>query len=137
MGMDVYGRENPQAYFHATVWQWRPIHCLICAANARFKLGFTAELLAAIAGNDGAGLESQADCNRLADALARLQHETASTTFSLDSDPQKVEKTIYELIKPLINAGWDIKSQRHYATTSHHLEEFIRFLRECGGFMVW
>ena len=71
MGMDVYGRNNPDAYFRNNVWWWRPLweYCVDVAP----------ELCANVAGhyNDGDGLDEN-DALALASIL-RAEIENGNT----------------------------------------------------------
>lgn len=132
MGMDVYGRENEEAYFRANVWSWRPLHLLICEANQRFSLGIPKETLKGMEFNQGEGLESQAECDRLADALEVILQEHGEV-ISLDMEPQGPEAAVLRFLQ----RDWKEEQGAAYITTKEHVEEFIEFLRECGGFAVW
>lgn len=133
MGMDVYGRKNKAAYFRASVWGWRPLHLLISEANQRHRLKISAELLKQMSFNAGAGLESQADCDRLAAALDALLTEYGDL-ITLDIEPTGIEG---EVQQKLIEAGYEVMGGTSYRISKEHAKEFISFLRVCGGFRVW
>ncbi len=130
--MDVYGRQNAEAYFRANVWSWRPLHLLMQEANVRFKLGISQKLLVSMTFNEGAGLKRQTACDHLADALEKLLPEYADV-ISFDQDPQGAEG---QLIRLLQKAGLDT-DRAIYQIEKEHVKEFIGFLRECDGFCVW
>lgn len=132
MGMDVYGRENEEAYFRANVWSWRPLHVLICEANERFSLGIPKKTLEYMKFNQGAGLESQAECDRLAEALEVILQEHGEV-ISLDMEPQGPEAVLLKLLRKHFKED----PAEAYLITREHVEMFIEFLRECGGFEVW
>jgi hypothetical protein len=134
MGMDVFGIADPSCYFRASIWSWRPLHCLISEANTRFKLGMSPELLSAMECNGGAGLRSQTECYALADALKVILAETTSEVFTLDADIMGVEAAIESALSA---AGWSIGDAAMYEIERAHVEEFIRFLNVCGGFEIW
>lgn len=54
MGMDVVGRNNPDAYFRNNVWWWRPLWDYCCEVGAGVIDGETAEVGHF---NDGSGLD--------------------------------------------------------------------------------
>jgi hypothetical protein len=84
--------------------------------------------------NEGAGVRSQSQCYALADALERILAETTNTAFSLDSNVMGVEA----LIESALSAcGWSTDGGCPYQIHREHVEEFIRFLKTCGGFEVW
>lgn len=145
MGMDVIGR-NPTdeigTYFRASVWSWRPIYCLIEEANQRFQLALDLE---GFEFNEGAGLDSQDDCNRLAGALEALLQETTASAFTLDSAPMGSEAAA---LSALISAGWEVGSAPRlegavavapacYSAARQHVMDFIAFLYASGGFEIW
>jgi len=103
-----YRSENPGIYFRANVWSWRPIHNMICNANDHHELGIPEKTLIHMGFNDGAGLDNQEDCSALANAMESLLKE---------------EDDIITLEGP-------------YEVNKDHVQEFIGFLRECGGFEV-
>jgi len=112
-----YEDDNPGVYFRANVWSWRPILDRIYQANDQFNLQIDEETLSLMGSNDGAGLETQEDCNALADALETvLSSEGDILTWS--SGDSKADRE-----------GW-------YRAHKEHAMEFVTFLRSCGGFEV-
>ena len=59
-------KENPGDYFRSNWWGWRPIVMLVEFAAYKYDLDIDLEYWGS---NDGAGLDNQEDCNKLADAL--------------------------------------------------------------------
>jgi hypothetical protein len=112
-----YEDDNPGVYFRANVWSWRPILDRIYQANDRFNLQIDKETLDLMGSNDGAGLDTQEDCNALADALETvLSSEGDILTWS---------------------SGWEEADTKNwYKTHKTHALEFVTFLRSCGGFSV-
>ena len=145
MGMDVWGnapRNGQGEYFRASIWSWRPIHCLIQEANSRFSLGFD---LTDFDFNMGAGLGSQSACDSLADALEKLLAETSTESFTLDLAPQATEAAVLSLLEgagvavglaPTLE-GASAVAPLTYSADREHVELFIQFLRSCGGFEIW
>ena len=172
---DIYREEvDPGCYFRANVWAWRPIHamCLIINKDLTVKLPITDGW----GNNEGAGLETQAECDRLADGL-----ENATKDFEIQGIGKVyLDGGMYCKIKGVDNTALGtggsefvtkeekngkykkailyLKSQGVYATKpyliedpkdeyvliepSHsvylsHIREFVRFLRNCGGFEIW
>lgn len=107
MGMDVYGESGN--YFRASVWSWRPI--VAAMADAGFKVPEDWHF------NDGAGLRSQEECDELADLMETYLKEHQDREFEMEP-PQE---------------ALDIFGRNPYSVGRDHLEEWIRFLRECGG----
>ena len=132
MGMDIYGL-NPSAeagkYFRANVWSWRPIHQFIEDVK-----GVDKETLRSMGFNDGAGLKTQDECTKLADAMqtrAAKMREDGIEEISVDfCNGLAVDKT--GLFVDYGTPG----SRSPYYTDLKHVEKFILFLRSCGGFEV-
>ena len=110
-----YSDDNPGVYFRANVWAWRPILDMIYAADERHELGIPEQTLTHMGFNDGAGLDNQADCDALADAMEDLLKEEGDVITWDCGDP-------------------DFKDA--YRVGKSHVQDFIGFLRECGGFSV-
>ena len=133
MGMDIYG-ECPRAptgeYFRASIWSWPPILTLVVEANERFALGVD---LFGFDCNSGYGLGSQEECDRLAKALETILAETDFPVFTLDVELRPAEAATLGALQA---SGWEIETPA-YSTDREHVEEFVAFLRECGGFRIW
>lgn len=159
MGMDVYGiqpKNKKGEYFRAAIWAWGPIYNIMCYACEIYSL-CDARTLELMCSNDGAGLDNQEDCNRLADAMSDILNDPRTleehglqvsgdgtgkeTTYSY---PIKGDSFVchlptsrllsYKEAKKLNYPLDDLISSSH--TNREHVEEFIEFLRNCGGFQV-
>lgn len=165
-----YRDENPGVYFRANLWSWRPIAELITTVNENYGLGYNEKFIRGLHYNDGVGLKTQEDCNRLADFLESYvqnnfegwdsigvfyNHLTYSTindegqmvekwldekdAVSLIMDTQKAEALISTVLY-VKNGEIDhdgVSYHTTHSTSMNHLQEFIAFLRECGGFAIW
>ncbi len=110
-----YEVENPGVYFRANCWSWRPILDRIYQADREYALGIDEKTLELMGFNDGAGLDNQEDCNRLAEALENiLEQEDDIITWDCG-------------VPEFADA---------YKARKEHALEFVDFLRECGGFEV-
>lgn len=124
MGFDLTGRSGN--YFRANAWSWRPIMCLVHELNEALGLPITAGWEY----NDGAGLHSQADCDKLAEAIEKHVAE-GRQRYVMASDCR------------VDDAGRFLRDDQPggksaYETDADHILEFARFLRECGGsFEIW
>jgi hypothetical protein len=150
---DEFKELNPGDYFRSNWWGWRPIVMLSEMVNdlRGLDLDFTNW-----GSNDGAGFDNQEDCNKLADALEEIGREFFDveevdelqlcmgswTTLSGDFiSSQQAEKLSEELQGQLLTSplvlddGTVVKSS--HSVDKKHLQRFISFLRECGGFEIW
>jgi hypothetical protein len=153
MGMDVYGK-NPSSkdgeYFRACVWSWRPIHVIIGMTGVVDE-----KTLNSMACNDGAGLENQARCNQLADAIENVmkndnlkaagfilvkngKEDDIEICFPPEGDFLVTGKGRFVNDADLATMTEEEKQalKSPYSTSYSHLKEFIVFLRACGGFEV-
>jgi hypothetical protein len=69
MGVDISGKKPKTEvgdYFQSNWWGWRPINylCELAAYNSKLKINFENW-----GSNDGAGLKTQKQCDKLANAL--------------------------------------------------------------------
>lgn len=123
MGMDVYGRDPSSKegeYFRANVWSWRPIH-MLCETVMKKRLdnwGY----------NDGHGLNNQKECTELADKLEAYLRKFPQEKFTIESS-MRVDSTGRLLPGPT-------EGESAYNASREHVEEFITFLRHCGGFEI-
>lgn len=123
MGMDVYGRRNKEAYFRANVWSWRPIVDLMVEVG--WKVPHSWQF------NDGAGLTSEKQCHALADLLQKyLDENPDSNHFEHDTDWEMKLNA-----KGTFGKGEGF-TRNPYSTNREHVQEWIKFLRVCGGFRI-
>lgn len=120
--MDLHGKSGN--YFRANVWSWRPIHALVEELNNDLFLLLD---LTNWDSNDGAGLNSQEECDKLADAIedhvkAGRKKYVLETGCSLRVDDDG------RFLEPGAIGG-----KSPYFTSASHILEFVKFLRECGG----
>jgi len=126
MGVDVYGK-NPTTkegeYFQASWWTWRPIVAMCEQAEGRSlpEWGY----------NSNAGYKSQEECDTLADRLEKMFLEDSTEFFSIEDD-LRVDKDGCFLPKSAgQSAGFSA-----YVASRHRVKQFVKFLRECGGFTI-
>lgn len=153
---EAWDEENPGDYFRANWWSWRPIVMLISTVNEQKNLGIDLNYYGS---NDGAGLEDQESCDNLADALQEILDGNANLSEEDDRiylvmgswvnleggfiPTEKIEAFEDQLPEPgtimyssFIAPDGTIMQSSH-STSKWHLEKFISFLRECGGFQIW
>jgi hypothetical protein len=128
MGFDLTGASGN--YFRANVWSWRPIHEMVKRLNEEQGLKLDLEHWGT---NDGAGLNTQEECDKLARALeAHVQGGEANFVYDSPYDVRVDEQGRF-LVGSSAKGG---KSAYH--TDAEHVLEFVKFLRECGGsFEIW
>jgi hypothetical protein len=153
--LSEWQEENPGYYFRASWWTWRPIVHLIDYASNLYNLGIETKSMHY---NDGEGIRTQEECNKLADALEnvlnsdeRLSEEDAVIYLCLGSwcdtlgmfipseETEKLQKdhpigTL--LFTPVVLSNGTLAVSSHSVGVDY-VKEFITFLRQCGGFQVW
>ena len=152
---EKWHKENPGDYFRSNWWGWRPIVMMCEFANHDRELGFD---LTYWGSNDGAGLETQEECNVLADNLedlikneSELEDDIDTIYLNLGSWSDMDGRMLDEKTTSMLNEQYPngsimyssvvlddgkIVSPSH-STPLSHLKRFIAFLRECGGFEIW
>ena len=161
MGVDISGRKpttNEGDYFRANWWGWRPINyiCQLAAEQSKLKIDFSYW-----GSNDGKGLRTQKQCDKLADAIELLISNNyneyltedddriyivmgswceAGTGKFIGSEREHILNQQYEygdiLYAPVVaEDGTLVESS--YSTSLGRIKQWIIFLRNCGGFKIW
>ena len=159
---DKFKQENPGYYFRANVWSWRPIAEMIIQCAEVYELALPEELIQRINENSGAGLKTQDSCTVLAIFLERYiaskfegwevvglntgwYYEkvvnSAGEVLSKSVDDERAKKISDHLAPTIFIKSGEVEIDGFTYTTSHscsieHVQEFIKFLRECGGFEI-
>ena len=121
MGMDVFG--NKGNYFRANIWSWRTICYAMELAGYDVPVGWGS--------NDGEGLDNQEACNFLADKVEHFLKSWDGEILVLECKSIRVTEE-----GRFVDPGTP-GSKSPYSTSRGHLKEFVKFLRECGGFQIW
>lgn len=147
---------NPGYYFRSNWWGWRPIVCLTDTACDTYGMKLDVSKWHY---NDGEGPETQEECNNIADALEFM--------LSIDGSPLKddddfiytcmgswsttdgqfvgndIEQQLNEQYPPgtvltnsVVTPDSQVVQPSHGASLGH-IRNFIKFLRNCGGFQVY
>ena len=156
MGMDVYGKGNPDAYFRANCWSWRPIHTICDMAIHIAELPFDTNYWGS---NDGAGLKTQEECNDLANAIELYLELNNGNMHDMDdiiylclgswckADGGFISQATCDELNESYSQGkilytGVVAKNGTLAFSSHscslnHINNFVSFLRKCGGFEIW
>lgn len=161
MGVDISGRKPKTKagdYFCSNWWGWRPIHSISEAAMINSKLDYDTSYWGS---NDGKGLRTQKQCDKLADAIELLISNSYNEYLTEDDDriyicmgswceagtgqfvPSEFTQSLNEqyeygdiLYGPVVaENGTMVESS--YSTSLGRLKEWIVFLRNCGGFKIY
>ena len=157
--IDEWEEENPGEYFRSNWWGWRPI-CMLCEiANDKYKLKLN---MSHWGSNDGQGLRTQKQCDRLADALElMISNDSGYNEFMVeDSDRIQICMGAWTkagtgqfysdeadslnkqypfgtiLFSSVITKSGEMVESAHSCSLSH-IKRWIAFLRHCGGFKIW
>jgi hypothetical protein len=161
MGVDISGRKPKTEagdYFASNWWGWRPIVAISEAAMLSSKLDNDTSYWGS---NDGKGLRTQKQCDKLADAIELLISNNyneyltedddriyivmgswceAGTGKFIGSEREHILNQQYEygdiLYAPVVaEDGTLVESS--YSTSLGRIKQWIIFLRNCGGFKIW
>ena len=161
MGVDISGRKPKTEegdYFSSNWWGWRPILAISEAAMINSKLDYDTSYWGS---NDGKGLRTQKQCDKLADAIELLISNNyneyltedddriyivmgswceAGTGKFIGSEREHVLNQQFEygdiLYAPVVAEDGTMVESSHSASLGR-LKEWITFLRNCGGFKIW
>lgn len=126
MGMSIIGKSGN--YFRASLDSWEPILAMCIELNETKSLLLNLDGWAV---NDGAGIHTQENCDKLADAIEIAVNE-GSFKYELPKDQGRTALHILE------ESGVVQSNGEPYCTDKEHVMEFVKFLRECGGeFEIW
>ena len=154
---DKWQDENPGVYFRANWWSWRPIVVLCESVIEKHNLKLNTLYWGS---NDGAGLKTQEECNLLADKLEFELQGIQEVTNLSENDRISVNlggwttiegSFVEEELNNKLNESYPIGSvlltsivtetgetvSPSHSTQISHIKEFIKFLRECGGFEIY
>jgi hypothetical protein len=161
--MSKWEDENPGRYIQYSGLGWINILHFASVAIEKDNLKFDTDFWDS---NDGRGLRTQKQCNRLAESMNKLvaiikedlrrphwikeNDDVDQFIFNIDSwsredgnrmteDEEKIlsEKYNYGLLMGTTVVINDVRYDAHYTTSVKQINRFITFLRECGGFKIW
>jgi len=154
--LDEWEEDNPGYYFRANWWSWRPIHMI---ADMAIKVADLPLNTDGWGENGGDGLETQEDCNLLADAMElfitlntkEMKEDDDRIYICLDSWVTQEGKFIDQEEEDKLNKAYPRGTimynsvvdengrlvQSAHSSSLSHIKEFITFLRNCGGFQIF
>ena len=119
--MDIFGNKEG-SYFRASMWEWKAVCFAIELSGYKIPIEWHK--------NYGAGLNTQLECDELADALAVFLRKYQAETIVKESDSIHIDEN-GRLVTPSKN------TRSPYEITREFLESFIEFLKVCDGFKIW
>jgi hypothetical protein len=131
MGMDVFGRDPSDKtgnYFRASIWSWAPLYEQIVALCRDL---FDEDVLDGMAYNQGAGPKDQETCTRMAERFE------SALTIHQDGFTVPDETTRVTEDGRFVSPEEIARNPKLKKTCREHVQEWIEFLRHCGGFEVW
>ena len=154
--LDKWDVDNPGYYFRANWWSWRPIHVI---ANLAIKVADLPLHTDGWGENGGDGLNTQEDCNLLADAMElfitlnkkEMKEDddrmyiclgswvTQEGKFISQEEEDKLNDAHPEgtiMYSSVVDENGRLVQSAHSSSLSH-IKEFITFLRNCGGFQIF
>jgi len=159
MGVDISGRKPKSELgdsFHSNWWGWRPINSICQIAAYRSKLRIDFEYWGS---NDGKGIRTQKQCDRLAEAIEELIGEDVNLKEDNDriylclgswcefgsgkfiqseiEQSLNVQYPIGTLLYTSIIASDGTPVESSHSTSVGRVKEFVNFLKNCGGFQIW
>ena len=126
--MDVYGRKPSTLegrYFRATIAEWSPIYQLTAKMCPDLLDPQTFEEMAL---NQGAGPKNHKTCTKIADRFEAWTRENPKLSYSV--------KHGLPVLKIIDSLGLVSLSGSPYRVDRSLLQEWVKFLRHCGGFEV-
>ncbi len=157
--IEAWEKENSGSYFNSNWCCWMPIHRLCEMAKDKYKLKMN---MSSWIYNDGKGLGTQKQCDRLADSLELLlNNENVFKEFTADNSnviqvvlgswdgigKSKISSEEiaelnerYEfgsiLFAPVVTKNGVLVESAH-SCSLQDIKAWINFLRGCGGFKIW
>ena len=132
MGMEVFGRKPKSKigeFFWNDVWHWRPLwaYCEKVAADItkQWEMGHL---------NDGWGLTSK-QASKLAQVLEKKLADGSVAGYAEQSE---FKGDVYPLPdKEIIKAMGLRPTEEDYLFSKENVQNFLAFLKDCGGFRIW
>ena len=141
--MEARSKENAsQGTFSLSCWEWAPLYSLLVGYCSSLIDEDTLRKLADL-GGEGPGMQDS--CDLVANALELAIHvveperygKDSIDVFAIASEELRVNEKGNQLTpRELADSEHFRKSVTPYRISRERIEEFIAFLRRCGGFRV-
>jgi len=154
--VSIWEANNPGTYFRASCWSWRPIHAICDMAIHIAELPFDTNEWGE---NSGFGLKTQQECDALAEAIDLYlilnnanMHDIDDTMYLClgswsTSDGKFIGKELEDklnqdhprgtiLYRGVVADDGKLAWPAH-SCPLYHIQNFVTFLRKCGGFEIW
>jgi hypothetical protein len=152
---EKWHKENPGDYFRSNWWGWRPIVQLCETVDNIYGLNIDFN---GWGSNDGKGLETQKECNKLAEGLEKFTSKidwvddedwmgiftecwsTLDGGFVENTKEVRNLNSEYEwgdVIRQSIVLPSGMVVEPAHKVYKCRIDTFINFLKECGGFSIW
>ena len=157
--VEEWEAKNPGIYFRSNGWGWRPILMLCEMAKDKYRIKMDMSYWGS---NEGKGLRTQKQCDRLANALELMLNNdgvykdfmadnstiiymvngfwevTGTGEAFLDEEDELNDEYEYGTIlwAPVVTKK-GVKVEPEYGCSLDHIKGWINFLRGCGGFKSW
>lgn len=131
MGMDISGKDPSNKrgeYFRSGFFSWPQIMDVISQANEEYELGFDIQ---AWSFNDGEGLDTQEECDELANAMEKVLSKGGGVI-----EMRENRRAQNSMLAALAGSGMNVVNASPNAG-DRNVRYFIEFLRSCGGFAIW
>ena len=141
--MEARSKENAsQGTFSLSCWEWAPLYSLLVGYCS---LLIDEDTLRKLADLGGEGPEVQDSCDLIADCLELAIHtvepgrygKESIDFFAIASEELRVNEKGNQLTPAELEDSEQFRnSVTPYRISTERIEEFISFLRQCGGFKV-
>ena len=154
--VSIWEANNPGTYFRASCWSWRPIHAICDMAIHIAELSFDTN---GWGENSGFGLKTQQECDALAEAIDLYLILNNANMYDIDdtmylclgswstSDGKFIGKELQDklnqdhprgtiLYRGVVADDGKLAWPAH-SCPLYHIQNFVTFLRKCGGFEIW
>ena len=123
-----YREENPGVYFRANCWSWRPIHDFMSEHAGHL---YDEEIEQGMVYNDGAGLPGEV-CVEAANVMQVALDKMEGDVRTMDTPDFQLDNETGKLVD-----RDDDTTHSPYGACKEHLQEWVTFVRNSGGFEVW